>query len=640
MVSGAMAMPAHSGVWLKLTAAGIQMLPGGLRSKEGRRWPAEPGASAPGNITQGHQWTAGKGPVLAMRAGIRGRLRHGAGAQAFGRGFTGRPALIMVAAAIPMAEAALVNAVAPAARVLAPEVTALAPLAVFHDLRWLFGFGGTWPRFVVALSAVVVARSVLDAVLAWLAWPAGQPRPRPAVLLGSGAVLTLCAGLLMSPLVTLTFGVALLPFSWPFLGALPVLMLFALLLSHGGAASWWWRTLPPLRSAEWLVADFLVLSLAAVVISRLPPGWAVPAAGLAGIVNARAWYGVTASLAMPRAVGRPRPAPGRLPIAPAAAALAVVLVIGVARAGFVFAAGPHAPTTRAAAEAAAAPAAQPVTSSAPPATAAGRPAVLEVQGFGSSCCSTASALRAVAGGATARQFSYRGLNSRGQPLPHGPAASNLPLPLLGDRLAAQVEHLHQETGRPVDIVAESEGTLGVYAMLARHPDAPARSIVLLSPIVAPGQVSFPADGRDGGGAVPGYALQAVVWFIGGLSPFGTSGAEQLIDSVDRSGAQYVAQAIRQAHQRPLRWMAVVPLADSLTMPACPLPASTVVVPALHGGLLGNTGVQREVRSFLSGAAVRGQPPMLNAAELVAQAAAAWRMPQLTSPSPPCPSGGR
>ena len=68
---------------------------------------------------------------------------------------------------------------------------------------------------------MVVARSVLDAALAWLAWPRGQARPRPAVLLGSGAILTLCAGLLMSPLVTLTFGVALLPFSWPFLGALP-----------------------------------------------------------------------------------------------------------------------------------------------------------------------------------------------------------------------------------------------------------------------------------------------------------------------------------------------------------------------------------------------------------------------------------
>ena len=222
-------------------------------------------------------------------------------------------------------------------------------------------------------------------------------------------------------------------------------------------------------------------------------------------------------------------------------------------------------------------------------------------------------------------------------MPQGPAASDVPLPVLGDRIAAQVQRLHRQTGQPVDLVGESEGTLGIYAMLARHPDAPAGSIVLLSPIVAPGQVSYPTDDRDGRGAVPGYALQAVVWFIGGLSPFGTSGAEQLIDSVDRDGAQYAQEAARETRQHPLRWMAVVPLADSLTLPACQLPPHTVVVPALHGGLLGNKGVQQAVRSFLSGGAVRGQPPIQDAAEIVAQAAAAWRMPELAAPSPACPA---
>jgi len=554
-----------------------------------------------------------------------------------GRGFTGRPALIVVAAAVPMAEAAAVTAIVPSARVLAPEVTALAPLAVFHDLRWLFALGGTWPRFLVALVVLVVARSVLDAVLAWLAWPRGQVRPRPAVLLGSGAVLTLCAGLLMSPLVTLTFGVALLPFSWPFLGTLPVLILFALLLSHGGAASWWWRTLPPLRSAEWLVADFLALSVAAVAVSRLAAGWAVPVAGLAGIINARAWYGVAASLTVPRPAGRLRPAARRIPVAPAAAVLAVALVVGVARAGFVLAAAPHAEITPAAS---AVPPAHPARPAAAPSRAASYgkgPAVLEIRGFGSSCCSAPSTLRAIAGNAVAEQFSYRGLDAQGRPLPYGPAASDLPLSVLGDRIDAQVQRLHEQTGQPVDLVGESEGTLGIYAMLARHPDAPVGSAVLLSPIVAPGQVSYPADDRDGRGAVPGYALQAVVWFIGGLSPFGTSGADQLIDSVDRDGAQYARDAWRETRQHPLRWMAVIPLADSLTLPACQLPAHTVVVPALHGGLLGNTGVQQAVRTFLSGGAVRSQPPMQDAAEIVAQAAAAWRMPELTTPSPPCPA---
>jgi hypothetical protein len=590
-----------------------------------------------------------------------GRGFHVLGRGLSGRGFSGRPALIAVAAALPMAEAAAVNATAPSARVLSPEVTALGPLAVFHDLRWLFGLGGgTWPWFVLALAAVVTVRSVLDAALAWLAWPRGLGRPRATLLLGSSAALTVCAALLLSPLVAVTFGVALLPFSWPFLGVLPVLVLYGLLLSHGGAASWWWRTLPPLRAAAWLLAEFLVLSAAALLINRLPAGWAIPVAGLTGVVNARAWYGVTTSLTSPltaldTAAGipaagppparRPRPvATRRLPVAPMAAVLAIVLVVGVARAGFAVASAPHhhgssqatagSGAGASAAIGAGASVPQPGSGQSSFTGARGQSPVLEIRGFGSSCCSTASSLRAIAGDAVAQQFSYRGLNSRGQPLPHGPAASDLPLSLLGDRIAAQVGRLHQETGRPVDLVAESEGTLGVYAMLARHPDVPVGSVVLLSPIVAPGQVSYPSNDGDARGAVPGYALQAVVWFIGGLSPFGTSGAEKLINSVNQVGASYARAAVRESRQHPKRWLAVVPLADSLTLPACQLPAHTMVVAALHGGLLGDPGVQDTVRDFLAGQPADPESPLQEAAEVVAQAATAWRMPLLASPSTP------
>jgi hypothetical protein len=576
------------------------------------------------------------------------------------QGFLGRPGLIAVAVAVAVAEAAAVDATAPGARTLSPEVTALAPLAVFHDLRWLFGLGGTWPRFVLTLLAMVAARSVLDAVLAWLAWPRELARPRPTLLLGSSIVLTICAVLLLSPLVALTFGVALLPFSWPFLGVLPVLMLYGLLLSHGSAASWWWRTLPPLRAAAWLLTEFLVLSAASLLINRVPTGWAIPVAGLVGVVNARAWYGVTTSLTSPltkslsiapgaqAAALSPPPAPPaaparrrrsaatrRIPVAPMAVVLAIALVLGVARAGFAVASAPHhhpigsrasigGPT--AAAPPAAHPAAGPV--------AAHRSPVLEIRGFGSTCCSSAATLRGIGGGALAEQFSYRGLRPDGRPLTQNAAASDLPLSQLGDRIAAQVEQLHAETGRPVNLVAESEGTLGVYAMLARHPDVPIGSVVLLSPIVNPGQVSYPADDRDARGAVPGYALQAVVWFVGGLSPFGTSGAEKLINSVNQVGARYAQAAVRTERLHPKRWLAVVPLADSLTLPACQLPAHTMVVAALHGGLLGEPGVQQAVRAFLAGHPVRTGSPLQDAAAVVAQAASAWRMPQLSPPSTP------
>jgi hypothetical protein len=190
----------------------------------------------------------------------------------------------------------------------------------------------------------------------------------------------------------------------------------------------------------------------------------------------------------------------------------------------------------------------------------------------------------------------------------------------------------------VDIVAESEGTLGIYAMLARHPRVPLGSVVLLSPILDPGQVSYPGGDGSGRGMVPGYELRAVVSFIGSLSPYGGSGAQTLISSVNRSGARFAGAAVALARRRTFRWLVVVPLADAMTLPACALPAPAVVVPALHGSLAGDPAVQRILHGFLGGRAVRAQPGMQDVAETVAAAATAWRMPEPATSSPPCPPG--
>jgi len=263
----------------------------------------------------------------------------------------------------------------------------------------------------------------------------------------------------------------------------------------------------------------------------------------------------------------------------------------------------------------------------------GRPShrpVLEVAGFGSWCCGHARSLAYVMPGTLVQQFSYRGLGPAGRPLPYGPEASDLPLPELGDRIADQVWRLHAKTGQRVDIVAESEGTLGVYAMLARHPDVPVAAVVLLSPIVAPGQVSYPVGG--GSALLPADELRGVVWFVGGLSPFGTSGAQTLLESVNRVGAQFAEQAARN---HGLRWLELVPLADAVTLPACSLPSNVLVVPALHGALLDNPVSLRMVRDFLTERPVRGASGLRTTAEIVAAAASAWRIPQATTPSPPC-----
>ena len=84
--------------------------------------------------------------------------------------------------------------------------------------------------------------------------------------------------------------------------------------------------------------------------------------------------------------------------------------------------------------------------------------------------------------------------------------------MVGERLAGELDLATRlDAPWPVNLVAESEGTLGLYAMLARHPHLPVRSVVLLSPIVQPGQLG------QAGGTVPGAALTTLNNLIGGMS---------------------------------------------------------------------------------------------------------------------------
>jgi hypothetical protein len=589
--------------------------------------------------------------------------------------------LIAFSAGGAMAEAIALSFLAPAARPLAPQVTALPPLAAYHDLRWLFAFNQSWLGFSGVLVLMVLARSAADAALVQLAWPREPgpdlpsiPRPRflPSVL--SYAVLTVLVGLVMSPVLTLMFGVALVPFSWPYLAAVPILLGTAVALSQGGVGQAWWRRLPPARTAAWVIATFLILSLASALMAHLDTPGIVAVAGLAGIVDARAWYGLTAT-AVRRSVERPpHPWPWRatlqrnrrawhdrtswVPKAPLAAVMVLVLMVGLARLAFTgtvrFATGTgDAPAgavtrggegagltaSRGSSEAGSASAVSGVGAGSRPGRGSGasavtgaaakpRRAVLVVGGFGSSCCHGADVLRAAEPGMLVRQFSYLGLNAAGQPVPYGPAAGDLPIQVLGDRMATQVQSLYQRTGTPVDVVAESEGTLGLYAMLARHLHVPVRSLVLLSPIVEPGQVG------QAGGTVPGDALITLNNLVGGMSPYGSSGAQALIDSVSQVGASYFAVVSRN---RGLPWLAVIPLADAVTLPACTWPQNVIFVDAFHGGLLGDASVLRMVEAFLSGGTAgadsTSQRDLRTAAQLIAAAATAWRMPELHSACP-------
>ena len=92
-----------------------------------------------------------------------------------------------------------------------------------------------------------------------------------------------------------------------------------------------------------------------------------------------------------------------------------------------------------------------------------------------------------------------------------------------------------------------------------------------------------------------------------------------------------------ASGKSIRWLAVVPLADAVTLPVCGLPPNVVVVSAFHGGLLGDGVVLPMVSAFLAGrsATPPGQDEgrLRVAAEVITGAAAAWRMPDTRASCP-------
>ena len=558
-----------------------------------------------------------------------------------------------------MTEGGLLTLVGPAARPVAPQVTAVPSLAAYHDLRWLFTDTQSWVWFAGLVAAVLIVRSALDVALLRLAWPSELPAPRLSRSFASCAALTALAWLLLTPAATLAFGVALLPFSWPFLAAFPIMLWIVVALSHGGTVQAWWRRLPPLRAVAWLLGSFVALTAAGAVIAHLSTWEALPVIAVAGLVNARAWY----ALALIAAQLRPRAresVPAKLvfglPFAPIAALLVIALVVGVARLLFTgtivlpssVTGGSSAAATVVTGSgggggvgAAASDVANTAAAGAIKSGATARPAsvaVLVVGGWGSSCCNDVDGLRAELPSFAIRQFSYVGLGANGRPLASGGDADDLPLPELGDRMAIQVEALHALTHKPVDVVAESEGSLGVYAMLDRHPGLPVNAVVLLSPIVEPGQLSYPPGSDDS--SVSEEALDELNYLVGSMSPFGPDGAADLLNSVSEFGARYFASAsaVLEAGSKAIHWLAVVPLADAVTLPVCGLPSDVLVVPALHGGLLGDPSVLPVVAQFVSGRQVMdGSDSQLRVdAELITGAATAWRMPDVSTS---CPGAG-
>lgn len=514
-----------------------------------------------------------------------------------------RRRLLAVAVALPVVEAVLVRSIGvPSGTALAPQVTAVGPFGVFHDLRWLMVFHDSIPAFVLGLLLLLGFRSALAAWITGAAWPAGRVRPSGRRLFLTWLAADAVVLVFLSPWVTLLFGAAVVPFSWVFLAAVPPALATILLANHSGIDGGWWRRPPPLRSMAWVLATFLVMSLAALAVAGRPLSVVAPVAAAAGWFNARAWVGTVEAV-----VERPARVSRLVPATALALAGVFLMVVGGAGVGFAALADVE------------------LDPSVGDRGGDGGIPVLVVGGFANACCSVADELAESGPSLWVRQFSYVGTGSRGEPIPHHGSATDGDLEQLAILLDQQIDAMYRESRRPVYVIAESEGTLVVDVVLDRGPSSRLAGVMLLSPIVDPVRVSFPDPGEEGRGMVAGYELRVIGEMIEGMAPFPVAVDGPLAQSLRERSASDSPETCADS----IDIVAVIPLADSVSgRVSDDYDWEVVVLPAFHGGLLGRSDVQEMAVAWANGAEIDGSPLLETLDRVIAGSAAAWHVPSL------------
>jgi hypothetical protein len=503
---------------------------------------------------------------------------------------------------------------------LAPQVAAPAPWGVFHDERWLLVNAGSWPVVILGALAIVAGRGALTAVMVKLAWPAvAAPMPWRTALV-RGWTSTAVAALLLSPSASMLVAFALAPISDLWLAAMPAALGIAIFIHHGTVDSWWLRH-PRVRSIGWIVVSYLELTVAGATVTLLPRGWTPVLAVLAGVVDASLWQQIVRALARPAAL---RYAPISL--------LGVASVVAVVAAS---ASVLSAPSTLAS-TAPRAPAAQ--AADAPGSTAsalaahdpvAAHRSVLLVSGYGVRWSGAAPSLGP---GFSTQEFSYRGIDPGGRPLPYSSSATQASLPVLVGRFRAQVNALARKSGGHIDIVGESEGSLLATIYLLTTPHPPVDHVVLLSPLVRPSGASYPPADAEGPGLAAAWELRGVAGATNALTPLSVSADSAFINSLGAHG-----NALRDAFGCPVagvQQFAILPLADAVGVPPQALtivPHETVV--ALHGTLLVDPVVRYDIANYLDGTALPTAHDN-GLASLAAAASAAWQAPPRRLPADP------
>lgn len=526
--------------------------------------------------------------------------------------------LIALCVLLPAAESTAVWALGvPDALGLVPQVSAPAPFGVFHDLRWLLVYNRSWWTFAVGLLVLIGFRTVVTALSVHWAWPLSNDvtaRPDFKTTLRHAALFTLLTLVLMAPWALLLFGMEVVSLSWLFFTAVPTALVIALLVHHGVARHGEWRRAPRLRTLAWTLATFFVLMVDAAVLMACPAALRPAFAAGAGVFNAWVWFVVVRTTAGEPATKKLRPA------VPLGLAAMIVVVVGGAAIGFDTVAGKAAHHNGSASQV----------------NPAGRP-VIVVTGFESQWDGQPGS--DLGGGYNETRFSYRGEDASGRPLAYSGRDTQQPLDKLEGLLAGQVAHLHQTTGRPVALVAESEGALIAKTYLLDYPHPPVDLLVMLSPLSHPGRAVYPPRGQAGWGQVTAYGLRALTASIDAVSPFELSPETPFLQSLVARGPSL--DRVVSCPVAGVEQAAIYPMADSVVGPNLhPASVDLIVVPAFHGGLLGDKGVRVQVRTLLAGNRPARNAFLRRAESIMSAASSAWRVPGLTSalrklPANPC-----
>jgi pimeloyl-ACP methyl ester carboxylesterase len=223
-------------------------------------------------------------------------------------------------------------------------------------------------------------------------------------------------------------------------------------------------------------------------------------------------------------------------------------------------------------------------------------------------------------------YSYRGLDSTGNPLPYEPEATHQSVDASAALLAEQVKRVHQRTGKPVALVGLSEGALVTRKYLAAWPHADVDAAALVSPVVRPGQIYYPPpEANHGWGLVAGWELRGVMAIVELHHTTPITADEPFVRSVFANAPLFRNQMLCSVPG--VRMLAFLPSADAATIPPGGyrgIPADNL--PSLHGGLLGEPAEQQRLVTFLNGGEVNGRQRRYYS--LVQQASGVWQAPVL------------